>query len=74
MTLPNATGEAWIHAGKYGVIIAADVVSESVNGHISTYPSAADTVALQIPFAAGTVPRHTVLHDGPCTESENVGI
>lgn len=74
VTLPNGTDEAWVHGGKYGILIAADTASVSNYGHITTYPNAEDTIALQIPFADGKIPAHTVLHSGPCACSELVGI
>lgn len=78
MTLPNTTTtpttEAWVQGGKFGLIIAADTPDVSKYGHISTYPTDSDTVALQIPFKAGYIPEHTVLYPGPCQWSELVGI
>ena len=46
VTLPNSTEEAWITGGKFGLIVAAD--RDASDGHISRYPSAEDTVALQV--------------------------
>jgi len=74
VTLPNATGEVWIQGGKYGLLIAVDNAAVSKYGHITTYPSDADTVTLQVPFASGVAPDHTVLHEGPCTWPEMTGI
>jgi hypothetical protein len=74
VTLPNEPGEAWIQGGKYGLIIAADGGGASKDGHITTYPSAADTATLQIPFAPGKIPDHSVLYPGPCAYSDMVGI
>ena len=74
VTLPNATGEVWIQGGKYGLLIAVDNATVSKYGHITTYPSDADTVTLQVPFASGVAPNHTVLHEGPCTWPEMTGI
>ena len=78
LTLPNTTAgpttEAWVQGGKYGLILAADTADVSKYGHITTYPSAADTIGLQVPFAGGRVPEHTVLYDGPCGWAEMVGI
>jgi hypothetical protein len=65
VTLPNGTDEAWVRGGKYGILIAADTASASEHGHITTYPSAEDTIALQIPFADGKIPAHTALYSGP---------
>ena len=74
MTLPNATGEAWVQGGKYGLIIAVDNAAVSIYGHITTYPSDSDTVTLQIIFSNGQIPAHTVLYQGPCLWEEMTGI
>ena len=78
VTLPNVTAgpttEAWIQGGKYGTILAVDTADASKYGHITTYPSDADTVTLQIPFAGVEVPMHEVLYEGPCAWSETIGI
>lgn len=73
ITLPNSTDDVWIHGGKYGLIIAADTSDVSALGHRTEYPSAADTVALQVPIAQGTKFNHRVLHQGACTENEMAG-
>ena len=46
-----------------GFLVAVDTVGI---GHHTEYPSDKDTVALQIPFADGIVPRHRVLKEGAC--------
>lgn len=74
ITLPNATGEAWVQGGKYGLIVVVDNAAASKYGHVTTYPSDADTVALQVPFLNGVTPNHTVLHPGPCSWPEMAGI
>lgn len=76
VTLPNTTAgpltEAWIQGGKYGTIFAADVKGQSTYGHITTYPSDADTILLQLPVAA--MPEYRVLYQGPCQYPEMVGL
>ena len=74
VTLPNAKGQARIEGGENGLIIAADTADISTNGHNTTYPGNTDTIALQIPFADGKAPAHTVLHEGPCECNEMAGI
>lgn len=74
ITLPNSTEKAWVQGGKYGLIIAADSAEYSTYGHITTYPSDADTVALQILFEGGYFPPHSVLYEGACQRPETVGI
>ena len=72
MTLPNSEDEAWIRGGKNGLIIAADTAAVSEEGHITSYPSKKETLALQIPTADGLLPMHRVLHQGACRKSEMV--
>lgn len=73
ITLPNSTDDVWIHGGKYGLIVAADTRDVSTLGHRTEYPSAADTVALQVPIAEGSKFNHRILHPGACTEQEMAG-
>ena len=72
VTLPNSTHEAWILGGKNGLIVAADTAAVSTLGHVTTYPSQEETMALQIPTAGGIVPPHTVLHEGACRRCEMI--
>jgi hypothetical protein len=78
VTLPNTTisptTSAWIQGGKYGLVVAVDTANVSKYGHVTEYPSDADTVSLQIPFKDGKIPDHKVLYDGPCSWTEMVGI
>ena len=69
VTLPDGSDEAWIVEGVNGLIVAADTMGV---GHHTAYPSDKETVALQIPFAAGVVPRHEVLKQGACHSSSQV--
>ena len=55
--------------GVHGLMIAADVKGD---GHLTGYPSDKPTVALQIPFAAGSMPAHRTLHEGTC-RAESTG-
>jgi hypothetical protein len=78
LTLPNTTisptTEAWVQGGKYGLIIAVDTGDVSNLGHVTEYPSDANTVALQIPLKGGFIPKHAVLYDGPCQWNELTGL
>ena len=74
ITLPNGTDEAWLQGGKYGLIIAADTPDVSAHGHRTQYPSAATSIALQVPLCAGEDLDYVLLHNGPCTEDEMVGL
>ena len=81
VTIPNVTtpeSSAWIYGGKTGLVLALDTHDVSRYGHITTYPSASDTVAIQIPLSVqgyhGLLKRRKVLYEGGCKESEYVGI
>ena len=69
VTLPDGSDEAWIFEGLNGFLVAADTTGE---GHYTAYPSDKETVALQIPFAAGRTPPHTVRHNGACHGTSQV--
>ncbi|MCJ1227600.1 hypothetical protein MMC12_004256 [Toensbergia leucococca] len=70
VTLPTSTESVWVAGGKYGLIIAADTAGVSKGGHITTYPSSQETVALSIPTLDGRIPDHEVLHEGACRYEE----
>lgn len=70
ITLPNRTEEAWIRGGANGAIIAADTADVSERGHFTAYPSNIQTIAWQIPFKDGVLPKHRVLHRGACKRDE----
>lgn len=75
ITLPddNETS-AYVSGGEFGLIFAADTAAVSEKGHRTRYPGITETIALQIPTADGEVPKHDVLHAGPCVTSEINGI
>ncbi|EGE03751.1 hypothetical protein TEQG_02783 [Trichophyton equinum CBS 127.97] len=64
------TEEAWIRGGANGAIIAADTADVSERGHFTAYPSNIQTIAWQIPFKDGVLPKHRVLHRGACKRDE----
>jgi hypothetical protein len=64
VTLPDLSDELWLSEGVDDVIIAADTRGV---GHYTEYPSNKETVALQLPFANGQVPRHAVIGQGACS-------
>ena len=76
--LPGVENEAWVQGGKYGLILALDTSDVSGTGHITTYPSASDSVSLQVPLSQAGLQQleseKLVLYDGPCKPSEIVGI
>ena len=69
ITLANSSEQAIIYAGPNALIFAADTAAVSAKGHLTSYPSNSETVALQIP-TGGIIPDHNVLHSGPCTPAE----
>ncbi|KAI0795302.1 hypothetical protein BC629DRAFT_1506764 [Irpex lacteus] len=70
ITLPNdPTASAYLVGGIDGNILALDTDG---SGHNTSYPSNAETRALQIPFNRGRIPEHTVVHTGPCTTNSQV--
>ena len=72
VSLPNSTQTALIYGGRHGLIIAADTANASTFGHVTTYPSHKETVAIQIPTANNEIPPHRVLYGGPCkSDQEN---
>ncbi|KAL9111390.1 MAG: hypothetical protein Q9227_004267 [Pyrenula ochraceoflavens] len=70
VTLPDSDEKVVIEGGADGLIIAADTADVSEKGHITKYPGDTPTMALSIPFRDGEVPRHKVLHKGPCCKDE----
>lgn len=65
MTLPSRSDDAglWIMQSANPVIVAVDVEGP---GHITEYPTDVESVALQIPFRNGQIPKYELLHDGIC--------
>ncbi|KAI1108445.1 hypothetical protein F5Y14DRAFT_436122 [Nemania sp. NC0429] len=75
VTLPDDDRySALITGGPFGIAFAADTQDVSVRGHRTQYPGITETIGLQIPTADGKVPAHLVLHPGPCSAGEIVGI
>lgn len=74
ITLPddNQTS-AYVNGGQFGLIFAADTKNVSREGHRTQYPGVTETIALQIPTKDGKIPKHRVLHLGPCSISEVTG-
>ncbi|KJZ75180.1 hypothetical protein HIM_05374 [Hirsutella minnesotensis 3608] len=67
ITVPGSQDEAVVDGGADGLIIVTDTVDVSKQGHRTVYPEDNPTVALQIPLERGRIPKHIVLHSGPCT-------
>ena len=63
VTLLEGDDELWIMEGVNGLMVAADIYGD---GHFTEYPSDKPTVALQIPFEGGRMPKHRVVRDATC--------
>jgi hypothetical protein len=64
ITLPqDPTKDLWIVGGKGGLLFAVDTQGL---GHLTTYPSDRETVAIAVPFQDGAVPEYEVVKDGAC--------
>jgi hypothetical protein len=64
VTLPqDPATDLWIVGGRGGVLFAVDTTGE---GHVTSYPSDAETVAIIAPFEDGVVPEFSVVKEGPC--------
>lgn len=75
ITLPaDNTTSAYVAGGQFGVLFATDTANVSGTGHSTAYPGTTETVALQIPTLDGEIPSHSILHAGPCTANDTVGI
>jgi hypothetical protein len=64
VTLPqDSATDLWIVGGRGGVLLAVDKTRE---GHVTSYPGDAETVAIIAPFEDGVVPEYSVVKEGPC--------
>ncbi|KAI4859298.1 hypothetical protein F4820DRAFT_467164 [Hypoxylon rubiginosum] len=74
-TLPDDdTAGAYISGGSSSIMFAADTAEVSQRGHNARFPGLTETIVLQIPTHDGEVPKHSVLHMGPCGVDDMVGI
>ncbi|ROW14979.1 hypothetical protein VPNG_03465 [Cytospora leucostoma] len=75
ISLPNnASSNAYVEGGEFGLIFASDTADLSTKGHRTVYPGNTETVALIIPTKDGLVPNHTTVHNGPCTADDGIGL
>lgn len=75
ITLPSdSTTSAYVSGGQFGMMFAADTAAVSGTGHNTSYPGLTETIALQIPTLDSEVPSHSVLHRGPCTAADIMGV
>ena len=71
LSLPTSNETATVKGGANGLILAADTIEVSALGHTTVYPSETErTVTAVLPLVNNTLPEHTVLHPGACTEEE----
>ena len=70
LTIPERGQETIISTGKNSVLIAVDTPDVSGLGHISEFLE--ETILLQVPFAGGALPNHTVLYQEACNCEELV--
>lgn len=64
VTLPeDPQQDLWIVGGVGGLLFATDTTG---SGHITTYPSDQQTVAIAAPFEGGIVPGYEVVREGSC--------
>ncbi|KAK4955275.1 hypothetical protein LTR10_007470 [Elasticomyces elasticus] len=71
--LQNQTDQAdtvFVSGGKSGVLLAADTADISPIGHVTE--TVEETTMLFMSTANGTVPEHTVLHNGGCAGEDLV--
>jgi hypothetical protein len=75
ITLPDdETTSAYVSGGQFGLIFAADTADVSAKGHGTAYPGTTETIAIQIPTEDGGIPDHSILHNGPCTAIDTMGL
>lgn len=75
LTVPDEEeypGYLFSAGSAFGLLFAADTADVSQSGHDSWYIT--DVTFLQIPTKDGEIPKHTILHMGPCYASEEVGL
>ena len=72
ISLPTSNDTATVEGGPNGLILATDIAAVSAQGHTTVYPSKERTVGLAVALANNTVPLHTVLHSGACTEADGL--
>jgi hypothetical protein len=74
ITLPDNSANITVTPGEDAILFVADTDDVSTGGHRSQYLGASESVLLQIPTLDGGIPGHTVLHTGPCTAQQYVGL
>ncbi|KAK7698061.1 hypothetical protein SLS64_012939 [Diaporthe eres] len=75
ISLPeDETTSVYVSGGQFGLIFAADTSDVSATGHATSYPGTTETIAIQIPTEDGEIPDHSILHPGPCTANDTLGL
>ena len=74
ISLPSSNDTAKVKGGHDGLILATDIASVSRLGHVTTYGKKERTVGVAIGLANNTVPKHAVLHSGPCSKNEKIKV
>ncbi|KAL8783537.1 MAG: hypothetical protein Q9195_009355 [Heterodermia aff. obscurata] len=72
ISLPASNDTATVEGGSNGLILATDIAAVSAQGHTTVYPSKERTIGLVVALANNTVPVHTVIHSGACTEADGL--
>lgn len=73
-TLPgNDSTDAYLTAGEFGLLFAADTADVSVNGHSSASLGNTETVFARMATEGGGLPNHRTVHMGACNATEMAG-
>lgn len=74
ITLHRGSDEYWQREGRYGLIIAGDTADVSKHAHRTQFPGSTDTLSMGLPIPNRKDFWYTLLHSGPCTQEEMVGL
>ncbi|KAI7908924.1 hypothetical protein M0657_012073 [Pyricularia oryzae] len=73
-TLPgNDSTDAYLTAGEFGLLFAADTADVSVTGHSSASLGNTETVFARMATEGGGLPNHRTVHMGACNATEMAG-
>ncbi|KAI6365096.1 hypothetical protein MCOR25_005489 [Pyricularia grisea] len=73
-TLPgNDSTDAYLTAGEFGLLFAADTADVSVTGHASASLGNTETVFARMATEGGGLPNHRRVHMGACNATEMAG-
>ncbi|RYP47113.1 hypothetical protein DL768_006787 [Monosporascus sp. mg162] len=75
ITLPDDdTTCTHISGGEFGLIFERTSAEVGGKGHRTQYQGITETIALVMPAVDAQVPGHSLLHMGPCSVEEAVGV